>query len=235
MSKITLPSELINLLKNFSVINPSVLIKSTETVVRNNSKSCIGIYRYKDELPLGDVTEIGLYDTGDFLSIYSAYKQPEFEVNEKYITISEGKSKVKYFTTAKSMIPEVPFDEKTGKYKIEGKFAKVTPEADFVIPQEKINILMKMATLLRSEYLFFESVDGVIRITVANELESSDNTWEMTIEDDIKKSELPFPVRIVLAEFKVIPADYRVEIASDGITKWSSNVGVDYYIGLKFT
>jgi NADH dehydrogenase/NADH:ubiquinone oxidoreductase subunit G len=235
MSKITLPNELINLLKNFSTINPSVLIKRNETVVRNNSKSCIGIYRYKEELPLGDVNELGLYDTGDFLSIYSAYKQPEFETNEKFITISEGKSKVKYFTTAASMIPEVPFDEKTGKYKIEGKFSKVEPEADFIIPQEKINILMKMATLLRSEYLFFESVEGVIRITVANELESSDNSWEMTIEEDVKKSELPFPVRIVLAEFRVLPVDYRVQIASAGITRWHSNVGVDYYIGLKFT
>ncbi|MED7634195.1 UNVERIFIED_CONTAM: hypothetical protein DVV46_11130, partial [Lactobacillus paragasseri] len=133
--KIMLPSELINVLKNFGSINPSVLIKRTETVVRNNAKSCIGIYRHKEELEIGESTGIGLYDAGDFLSIYSAYKQPEFEVNEKYVTISEGKSKVKYFVQAESMIPAVPFDAKTNCYSIENKFAKVTPEAEFVIPQ----------------------------------------------------------------------------------------------------
>lgn len=232
MAKITLAQETINVLKNFSAINQSVLIKTTDAVVRNNSKSCIAIYRFNDELDLGGESEIGLYDTADFLGIYSAYKTPEIEATDKFITISEGKSKVKYFTTASTHIPSVPYDAKTGKYNIEGKFEMVECEMDFVIPQEKINILLKMATLLRSEFLFFESVDGVVRITVADELESSNNTWEMTLEDDITKSELTTPVKMNLQEFKILPSDYQVKISSAGISFWKSNLGVDYYIGL---
>lgn len=232
MAKITLNSETITVLKNFASINQSVLIKTTDAVVRNNSKSCIAIYRFKEPLDLNGVLELGIYDTGDFLGIMSAYKNPEIETNDKFVTISEGKSKVKYFTTAADMVPSVPYDCENGKYNIEKKFASVACELEFIIPQEKINILLKMATLLRSEFLFFESVDGAVRITVADELESSNNTWEMTLEENIIQSQLASPVKMNLQEFKILPSDYTVKLSSVGISFWKSNLGVDYYIGL---
>ena len=237
MKQFQLTNETMQVLKNFTQINPSFLIKSTEAIVRNQAKNCVAIYRFPEPLEM-DVEAFGLYEFNDFISIISAFKNPTLSVNDSYILITEAKSKMKYFTTPLDMIPcnqkpILKYVEGTKVYTTEQKFSNVSIELDFVIPQEKLNILLKMVSLMKTESVFFESVEDAVRITVGNELESSHNTWEMTIDTDIKINNLDGKaLKIGVSELKLLPADYNVKMSTMGVSCWTSNIGVVYYVGL---
>src|ERR1035441_9781082 len=94
----------LQVLKNFALIHPSMIIQSTVVKVINASKSCVGIYDFETPYNFPD---FGIYEMQEFLSILSAFKAPSINVGEKKLVISEGTSKATYFTTEKSLLPVV--------------------------------------------------------------------------------------------------------------------------------
>jgi hypothetical protein len=55
----------------------------------------------------------------------------------------------------------------------------------------------------------------------------------MTIDTDITTNNLPAVVKMNTEIFKIMLSDYRVQIASIGVSKWSSSLGVDYYLSIE--
>ncbi len=207
-------------LQNFAGINPSMIVDSKGFKVINNAKSVIGFYSF--EKPY-DFEDFGLYETNEFLTILKALESPEIEVSDKYLSISTGKDKVKYFTTAQNLLPKVPDVSK--------KFSDVECEMVFSLSADKLNLLLKMAGILKSKFLFFETDKKKIRITAGDELESSGNNFEVVIEEGITSNKLTEPVKIILADFKIMPGEYKVQLSTK-ISKWECVNGVDYYVGV---
>lgn len=208
----------INVLKNFATINPSMILDPTGFKVINTSKSVIGNYSFAKPY---DFEEYGIYEATDFLAALGAMDNPQIEVKDKYIVIVDGTSKLKYFTTAKDLLPVVP---DVGK-----KFDTLEPELDFSITSDKLAALLKMAGILKSKYIFFESDKKKIRITAGDELESSNNNYEVIIESGIKANKLSSPVKIILADFKILPGEYKVQLHPK-ISKWENMTGVTYFV-----
>jgi hypothetical protein len=212
-------------LKNFAGINPSMLIQPTGIKVINDISSCVGLYPFKDAY---DFEEFGIFEVPEMLSILSAYKLPQIKVDEKYITISEGSSKVRYFSTAKDLIPPVRDAKK--------KCDSLPAVMEFVFPQEKLVMLRKMASLLKADFVFFETTeDEKIRITVGDALESSNNTWHVVIDTDITANCATKPLQCKESELRIITSDYKVKLAEmgkAGISHWESAMGVEYFVAL---
>jgi hypothetical protein len=101
----------------------------------------------------------------------------------------------------------------------------------FTLPSEHLNMLLKMSSLMKSEWMFFETIDSGIRITVGEALESSSHTWDVKIESDIKTNTLTKPVKCNMREFHVMASDYQVHISSKGMSYWKNALGVEYFIG----
>jgi len=210
----------ITVLKNFAGVNPSMIVDAKGFKVINNSKSVIGFYDFDKEYSFED---FGLYETNEFLTIIGAMGNPEIDVNEKYLTIANGKDKVKYFTTAQNLLPKVP--------NVANKFKDIECELQFTISADKLNLILKMAGILKSKYIFFESDKKKIRITAGDELESSGNNFEVVLEEGITANNLKEAVKITLADFKIIPSEYKVELSTK-ISKWTSTLGVEYFVGV---
>jgi len=210
----------INCLKNFSTINTSMILEPDGFKVINNSKSVIGFCKF--ETPY-EYEPFGIYETSEFLTALGAMDKPQVEVNAKYLNIVDGDASLKYFTTAKDLLPTVP---DVGK-----KFDALECELEFTITADKLAFLLKMATILKSKYIFFESDKKKIRLTAGDELNSSSNNYEVTIEEGIKSNSLTAPVKVVLADFKIMPGAYTVKLSTK-ISKWSNTNGIDYFIGV---
>lgn len=213
-----------DILKNFCTINPQIIIQPNRLQVKNSATTIIAIH---DLVAPYDIdTSFGIYDMPNLLSVLSVYKSPSITLSEDAIRllIKEGKCSNNYKTHAKELIDAVPDARK--------KFATLDITLDFVFPQEKLVMLKKMADLQKSAFIFFESIEGAIRVTVGDELESSDNTWEVILVDNIVINELSKVVKTNVADLKLIMCDYHVQIAEYGMSKWESSVGVEYYIGL---
>lgn len=226
-----MPEKLVTVLKNFSQLNPSIVICNDKVEVISTHKSAIGTYKFEEALPIDQT--IGLYDSSEFLSVLSIYKSPDIVVNEKYVTISEGNSKVRYFLTAETLLPKVLIQNKYNSDDIRNRISTIGCELDFILSAEKLNMILKMSSLLKSEWMFFESVVDKIRMTVGNELESSNNIWEVDIFEDIITNTLEAPVKLNISDLKLIPSDYKVLISSRGMSSFTSTLGVEYFIGLQ--
>ena len=216
-------------LKNFSQINVQVCIEADKVEVINGSFSVIGSYKFDEPLPI--TKELGIYELNEFIAVMSAYKNPDITEHDKFIVISEGSSKMKYWINAKSMLPKILIQNKYTPADIRERLDSVGCELEFVLPAERLNMLMKMASLIKAEWIFFESVDGKIRITIGDALESSHNTWEMEIDSDIKSNTLTKPMKCNMGEFRVMSSDYNVRISSKGMSIWKNALGVEYFIG----
>jgi hypothetical protein len=230
MATFKIPEKTVAVIKNFSQLNPSIVISSDKVEVISTNKSAIGRYIFEEPLPFEE--QIGLFDTPEFLSILGIYKSPDVTTSEKYLTVSEGTSKVRYFTTAANLLPKVLIQNKFDASDIKKRLDTVGCELEFVLPAEKLNMFLKMSQLLRAEWIFFESVDDTIRITVGDELESSNNTWELLITTDIKANTLTTPIKLNVSDLRLVPSDYDVKISTKGMSGWTSASGIEYYIGI---
>lgn len=209
----------LKVLANFASINPSLIVYGDKLAVINNSKSVIGEYKFDEPF---DFESFGLYECGEFLQAYQAFDKPSFTVDDKYVLISGAVDKLKYYTTAQELIPKVP--------NVSDKFEKVDCDLVFSLSADKLALLNKMAGIIKSKFIFFETDGDAIRLTVGDELESSANTYNIAISDGIQTNKLDQPVKIALSDFKILPGDYEIKISSK-ISKFSSTFGVEYYIG----
>jgi hypothetical protein len=219
MNKFIPDDKTTKILANFATINPSILIKPDQLEVLSTSKSVIAKYPFPTPFTF---EPFGLYDLSDTLGILNAMTKPEIEVCDKYINIiGSNDDKVKYFTTASELVPKVPSLNK--------KLATLTWGLEFQLTADKLAIIIKMASILKSKYLFFETDSKKIRITVGDELDSSCNNYEVFVGDGITTNNLTSPIKIAIVDFKVLPGEYEVKI-SERMTSWANLNGVTYYI-----
>lgn len=226
MSKFSFEENQLKVLSNFASINPQMLVESDKFTVMNGSKSVVANYPFSTKL---DFPSFGLYDASDFLAIINAMKNSQIEVKDKSLNITSGSDKLTYFTTAAELVPKVPDTDKV--------FQNLDYDLDFSLSADRLAVCLKMASLLKAAFIFFETDGKRIRITIGNELESSSNNYEVYVEDGIKKNQLVEAVRIALADFKILPGEYQVGIARKEVkgnnkyfSKWSNLNGVTYFI-----
>ena len=102
----TLSDKTISLLKNFSSINQSILVKE------GNKLRTISVM--KNILAEATVTEefskdFGVYDLNQFLNNFSLHQSPELDFkNDGYVVIREGKMRSKYFFADPNVIVTPP-------------------------------------------------------------------------------------------------------------------------------
>lgn len=210
-------------LKNFCNISPTMILKSNSFVCVNEPiRTCCGIYEFEDSL---DIEQIGIFNMPEFLAYVSAYKNPDIIVSDTYLTIKEGNAKNTYYTMAENLMNNKPLPD----YK--GKAPTLTYDCEFTFTAEKLNMLLKMSSLSKSDFVFFQNENGKLKVILGNDIEGTSNTWELTIdEDQILKNDLVKTIRVNVSEFRVIATDYTVKIHPSII--WMKNaIGVDYFIG----
>lgn len=209
----------LKILGNFGSINQSIVINPDKIEVINVGSSVIAKYPY--DTPY-NFDSFGIYEISDFLGILNVLNKPNIEVKDSYLNIiGSNNDKVRYFTTAKELIPKVP--------SIEEKFNKMNCELQFALPADKLAYIMKMASILKSKFIFFETENDRIRITVGDDLDSSANNYELYVEDGITNNVLDKPVKISIEDFKILAGEYEIKI-SKKISRWTNLNNVVYYI-----
>ena len=100
----------VNLLKNFSSINQSILFKQgTKLRTISVMKNILVEANIDEELP----KDFGIYDLNQFLNGLSLHSNPDldFEKGDDYVVIKEGRMRSKYFFADPSVIVSPPEKE----------------------------------------------------------------------------------------------------------------------------
>lgn len=210
-----LSSQTLSVLQNFSSINQSLLFKEG-SVLRTVSpqKTVLAEVKVDDEFD----QDFGIYDLSQFLSALSLVDEPELELNETHAKINDGNgTSITYRYADPSMIVTPP----------EKNLNLPNVDAEFSLSEEVLKSVLQAARVLGLSEIIVSGEEGEITISAGDSKNDGANSFNKVVGSTSKEFRHVFKVD----NLKVMMLDYKVEISSKGISKFSTEDGrVTYFI-----
>jgi hypothetical protein len=209
----------ITILKNFSSINQSILIK------KGNKLRTISVM--KNILAEAEVDEeftkdFAIYDLNQFLNGLSLHQDPELDFsNDTHLVIREGKRRVKYFFADPEVIVAPP----------EKEIQLPSKDVCFQLEHSQLDKLNKAAAVYGLPDLAVIGDAGVIRLVVRDKRHDTSNEYSIVVGETDKEFSFNFKVENTN---KIVSGSYDVVISSKLLSEFTSNkFNLKYYIALE--
>lgn len=212
-----LSSNTTNILKNFSQINQSILIK------QGNKLKTISVM--KNILAEAEIEEefekdFAIYDLNQFLSGLSLYDSPDLDFGESYLTIRDGRRRAKYFFADPDVIVSPP----------EKEISLPTRDVCFTVATQQLDKLLKAAAIYQVPDLSAVGRDGKVELVVRDK--KNDTSHEFS--EEVGETEDEFMFNFKVENIKIIPGTYDVVISSKLLAEFTNkNTDLKYYIALE--
>ena len=208
----------LNLLKNFSNINQSILFKQgTKLRTISVMNNILAEAEVTEDFP----KDFGIYDLNQFLNGLSLHKNPalDFE-NDSYVIIREGNIRSNYFFSDPSLIVTPP--DKELKLKSE--------EVNFDITGEQLTNLLKAANIFQLPDLSVIGEAGVVKVVVRDKKNDTSNDYQVIVGE----TEDSFCFNFKVENIKVITGTYNVTISQTLLSRFDSkDYDLKYFIALE--
>jgi len=212
-----LSKQTLEILRNFSVINANILIKKgnklSTLAVAKNIMAEVTVDETFDET-------VGIFNLPELLGVVQMMGDPEIKLDTKFMTLSEGKTKLRYVYADQSIL--------------------TYPMKDMKMPAEDISFDLNSGQLLQIQKaaaaLGVQDIavvgDGTsIIIQVLDKKNDGSNQYTIDLNTETTKE---FTVYFKIENFKHISDDYAVSISSKNISKFvGSSVGVTYFVAVE--
>ena len=216
-----LSTQTLDILKNFASINSNLIVKSGEALST--------ISEAKNIMASAEISEtfqstFGIYDLNEFISMFSLMSDPDLDFTADSVVFKSGRTKASYRFADQSILT-------TPKSKINMPAADVTVS----IGSDLLGQIRKAAGVLGHTIVSIGGEDGVITLSVVDPKNATANTFSVVL-DDANANISTFDLQFLIANLKVIPGDYQVNISSKLISHWTNNSApINYYIALEKT
>lgn len=219
-----LSTETMNILKNFSGINNGILFKQGNVLSTvSPQKNILADAQIAETIP----QDFGIYDLNRFLSVITLFKdgaELEFDSKDVIIKGMGGRSKTRYRTTDPSMIVAAP-DKRPNLPSV---------DVEFSLTEEDFNWIIRCSNVLGSPNIGIESDGNEVFLITFDASDNSVHTNSVSLSDvpivDGQKYKLIFKSE----NLKMLPGNYKVEISSRGIAKFTDEVnGLVYFVTLE--
>jgi hypothetical protein len=209
----------LTILKNFAGINNSIIVKTGNTLrtisVANNIYAEATI---AEEFP----RDFAIYDLNEFLNGISLHKDPDLDFSEdSYLTIREGKRRVKYFFADQNVIKSPP-----------EKGIKI-PSKDicFQLDSATLEKLLKASSVYKLPDLSAVGESGVVRLVVRDKKNDKTSTEYSII---VGETDEEFTFNFKVENIKIISGAYDVVVSKELISHFTnSNYNLSYWIALE--
>lgn len=212
-----LSKETLNKIKNFAEINQNLLIKSGKKLsTLSAGKTVMADATVTENFTVGP-NGFGIYDLNEFLGIISLFENPELEFSDKYVTIAEGKTSIKYFAADSSVLTyptkELTFPE---------------PEISFKMTSTTLQSIRKVASVLKTTDVSIVGDGEEIKFQVGDKKNATANAYSSVIGLTDKE----FVVNLKVDNLKLLPGDYDVDVSSKKISRFS-NSELTYFVAIE--
>ncbi len=214
----TLCDNTLMVLKNFAGINNSILVKKGSKLrTMSVAKNILAEADINEDFP----REFGIYDLNQFLNGLSLHQDPNLDFSEDtYLTIREGKRRVKYFFADPQVIVSPP----------EKEINLPTQDVCFQIESITLDKLLKAAAVYQLPDLSAVGKNGVIKLVVRDKKNDTSNEFAIVVGETDKDFSFNFKVENI----RIIPGSYNVVISSKLLSKFTNeNLSLVYYIALE--
>ena len=214
-----LSDKTINLLKNFSSINQSILIKEGDSIrTISVMKNILAEAKVPEEFP----KDFGIYDLNQFLNaISSLHVNPELDFsNNEYLMIREGKKRNRFFFADPNVIVSPP----------EKSISLPSEDVCFELDTQVLGTLMKAAAIYQVPDLSVIGEAGVVKLVVHDKKNDTSNTHEEVVGETDEEFCFNFKVENI----KILPGTYEVVVSKKLLSRFESkNHELTYYIALE--
>ena len=206
-----------NILKNFSQINQSILIK------QGNKLKTISVMKNilaEAEIEEDFESDFAIYDLNQFLSGLSLYDSPDLEFGDSYLTIRDGRRRAKYFFADPSVIVSPP----------EKEISLPSKDVCFTVATQQLDKLLKAAAIYQVPDLSAVARNGKIELVVRDK--KNDTSHEFS--EEVGETDKDFSFNFKVENIKIIPGTYDVVISSKLLSEFTNkNTDLKYYIALE--
>jgi hypothetical protein len=216
-----LSDQTIEILKNFSTINPNLVFKQGKILQTiTEAKNILALATITEEIP----QTFGIYDLTEFLAAISLVDDPTLSFNEDSLSISDGSTSLQYYYSPLNLLT-TPQKQVT------------MPKADvtFKLTEEILNKVRRASSVLGHTNLEIKGKGGKISLNVIDPKTPASNKYSVVVdEDNVCKESFSFIA--VIGNLKMIPGDYTISISSKLITHLKhTSLPIEYWLALEKT
>ena len=208
----------INILKNFSSINQSLLFKSGKKLrTISVMKNILAEVEVTEEFP----KDFGIYDLNQFLNGLSLHQNPELDIeNDSYMVIREGKIRSKYFFADPNVIVSPPDKD----------ILLQSEEINFNLNTQQLDKLLKASSVYQLPDLSVVGDAGVVKLVVSDRKNDTSNDFSIIVGETDAKFSFNFKVENI----KILPGSYQVSISKKLLSKFvNEDKNLTYWIALE--
>ena len=212
-----LSQETVSILKNFSTINQSILIRE--------GKQLRSMSVMKNILVEADITEefekdVAIYDLNQFLNCLSLVPGAEVSLEDNSIVISDGTNSIDYRYSDPSVIAAPPDKE----------LKLPSEDVCVVLSEEHLETVKKAAAVLQIPDVTLVGDGERIHLTVRDKKNTGSNSYSIDVGDTTHV----FQFNLKVENLKLIAGDYDVVISSKNLAKFTNHSRpVVYYIAVE--
>lgn len=199
----------IEILKNFSTINQNILITEGNVL---KTKSVANNLFASAEVDTHFPKDFGIYNLSTLLGVISLFSDPDIELGDTSMTISQGKNRVQYLFASPDVLC---YPDKVVRMP--------SADAKFELSEENLKSLLKAGAILSSTDLKISGDGSVITCTVIDPKNVSSNTFTV----DVGNTTREFNAFIKLENLKLLSGKYVVSLSSKKIAHFQ-NAAINY-------
>lgn len=211
-----LSKETLNLIKNYASINGNLLLKPGKKLatihIQNKIFSSATI---AEDFPV----QFPIYDVNEFLSVLSLFENPDIDFTDKYLTIKEGNSALKFFAASIDNM-KLPPDKDVN-------FADIV--AEFDLSAALLTTIPRTAGVLKVDGISLVGDGTNLSVVIADKKNATSNSYSTTVGTTTSV----FRVNVAVENIKMLPGNYKVSIGKKGLKFQLENSDLVYYVAIE--
>jgi len=218
MNNMKLSDNTLTILKNFAGINNSILVKEGNRLrTISVAKNILAEADISEEFP----RDFAIYDLNQFLNGLSLHQDPDLDFKEEsYLSIREGKRRVKYFFADPNVIIAPP----------EKEINLPSQDVCFQLDSASLEKLVKAAAVYQLPDLSAIGEAGVVKLVVRDKKNDTSNEYAIVVGETDQEFTFNFKVENI----KIIPGAYDVVVSSKLLSQFTNTrYNLTYYIALE--
>ena len=210
--------ETLDILANFATINPSIFIRTGNTIKTRASLQNVGaIATVTESFPV----DFAIYALSDLLSLLKLFDDPDVVFEENHLILRGSSGEIKYYYLDPALVEEAKM-----------KIPSYNTVFQFDLSEADIKMIHKTASILNANTLSVIGDGSTVQLVVSDD--SSDGT--NSFKKPLGETESVFEYHISLDTFKVISDFYNVKLAHAGNAKFvhfvSTTRELDYVLSV---
>jgi hypothetical protein len=207
----------LNILKNFSTINESILIKPGNVInTITKEQNVIGIATVEEDFPV----EFAIYNLNSFLIATSYFDEPTLTFGKSSVSIECDNRNIDFRYCDPRMVPDT----------LKRKLNLPKPSLSFKLPENVLSEALKVSAGLELPELALVGEKSGLSLQLLDVKNSSANRYKVVLDP---KSDKEFKYTFKCGNLKLLPGSYSVDICirdKTAIGQFKHTSELSYYI-----